>query len=293
MNQSLFKQWFETHFLRYIPTSRPVLLLMDGHSSHYCPEMVRMAVKQKIILCTLPPHTTHLTRPLDKGCFAPLKVAWCQACQKFCADNPGRVVTIYDFSAILSEAWGMSMSAKNITSGFKVTGVYPVDRYAVQLPGRNPVFKSTSLAEKSGLAYIPLYSPAPTQYRTRTTMIDKNTTLESYSQSHLYPDISLESPESSFLWRSHSPDDERVDYSSGELLLSWPTHSSGISKFLNTPADPAKQPTKHVKSCGQVLTSSEIMKKMEEAEKLKADKVKEKQERELKRIEKARGKARI
>ena len=79
--------------------------------------------------------------------------------------------------------------------------MYPFDRYAVQLPGHNPVFKPTSLAEKLGLTYIPLYSPAPTQYR-------KNTTLESYSQSRLDPDISFESPESSFLRRSHSPDDE-------------------------------------------------------------------------------------
>jgi len=85
--------------------------------------------------------------------------------------------------------------------------VYPFDRYAVQLPDHNPVFKPTSLAERSGLAYIPLYSPAPTKYRTRAT-IDKNTTLESYSQSRLDPDISFESPESSFLRRSHSPDDE-------------------------------------------------------------------------------------
>jgi len=41
------------------------------------------------------------------------------------------------------------MSVKNITSGFKAMGVYPVDRYAVQLPGRNPIFKPASLAEKS------------------------------------------------------------------------------------------------------------------------------------------------
>jgi len=63
MNQSLFKQWFETHFLRCILTSRPVILLMDGHSSHYCPD----DCKTENNFMHITPHTTHLTQPLDKG----------------------------------------------------------------------------------------------------------------------------------------------------------------------------------------------------------------------------------
>ena len=157
INQKLFSHWFENHFIRYIPLSRSVVLLMDGHSSHFCPNMIRMAAKEKVILFTLPPNTTHLTQPLDKGCFSPLKVAWRQACQRFFSQNPGRVVSIYDFSALLSEAWDQSMTVKNITSGFKVIGIYPVDRCAVQVPGQKPSFRPESLAEKSGLAYVPLY----------------------------------------------------------------------------------------------------------------------------------------
>ena len=66
-------------------------------------------------------------------------------------------MSIYEFSELLSEAWGQSMTVKNITSGFKVTGVYryPVDRNAVQVSGHKPTFRPESLAEKSGLAYIP------------------------------------------------------------------------------------------------------------------------------------------
>ena len=29
------------------PAFRPVVLLMDGHSSHFCPDMIRMAAKEK------------------------------------------------------------------------------------------------------------------------------------------------------------------------------------------------------------------------------------------------------
>ena len=32
MDTELFKYWFMDHFLKYVPSSRPLLLLMDGHS---------------------------------------------------------------------------------------------------------------------------------------------------------------------------------------------------------------------------------------------------------------------
>ena len=52
-------------FLQYVPSSRPLLLLLDGHISHYCPEMIKAAAAEGVIIFTLPPHTTHLSQPLD------------------------------------------------------------------------------------------------------------------------------------------------------------------------------------------------------------------------------------
>ena len=43
IDQELFDGWFATHFLKYAPLARPLLLLLDGHSSHYCPDTVRLA----------------------------------------------------------------------------------------------------------------------------------------------------------------------------------------------------------------------------------------------------------
>ena len=161
ITQQLFKELFHRHFLAFIPNARPVVLLMDGHSTHYCPDTIRMAAACKVVLCTLPPHTTHLTQPLDKGCFASLKTAWREVCQKFNCQNPGRVVGIYEFSRLFSDAWLQSMTMKNIVNGFKVTGVYPLNRYAIKLPSGSSqtTFRPENLAKESGLAYIPLYSP--------------------------------------------------------------------------------------------------------------------------------------
>ena len=164
MDQKLFDIWFNNHFLRYAPSSRPILLLLDGHSSHYCPDTVRLAAWEKVILFALPPNTTHLSQPLDKGCFGPLKVAWQHVCHQYLAENPGKVITRYQFSALLNKAWMHSMTIANVCTGFRVTGIYPVNREVFSYLDESP------LTRESGLAFIPLYSPASK----RTTSQENN-----------------------------------------------------------------------------------------------------------------------
>ena len=155
MDQELFDLWFNNHFLRYVPSSRPLLLLMDGHSSHYCPETIRFAAENRVILFTLPPNTTHISQPLDKGCFGPFKLAWKDSVHKYMVSNPGKVVTRYAFSPLFREACMKSMTVKNILSAFKVSGVYPLDRSVIKLPGH-----SEGLQASAGISYIPLLTPS-------------------------------------------------------------------------------------------------------------------------------------
>ena len=56
-------------FLPNIPPARPVLLLLDGHSTHYTPEAVCKAHDEGVIMLCLPPHTTHTPQPLDVSFF--------------------------------------------------------------------------------------------------------------------------------------------------------------------------------------------------------------------------------
>ena len=138
ITRDIFREWFK-HFLLSIPSARPVILLLDGHSSHYCPETIRMAAEEKVILCALPPHTTHLTQPLDKGCFSQLKVSWREICHQFSASNPGRTVTIYDFCKLFSKAWYKTFDMPNINS-FKATGICPFNRRAIRLSDEDNEF---------------------------------------------------------------------------------------------------------------------------------------------------------
>ena len=52
-NGWMFDKWFSNHFLRYAPCVRSILLLLDGHSSHYCPDTIRLAAQEKVIVFTL------------------------------------------------------------------------------------------------------------------------------------------------------------------------------------------------------------------------------------------------
>ena len=56
-------------FLVYAPLARPLLLLMDGHLSHFSPLFVNKTAEEQVIVFCLPPHSTHKTQPLDKGVF--------------------------------------------------------------------------------------------------------------------------------------------------------------------------------------------------------------------------------
>ena len=89
INQGLFNLWL---FLHYTPSIKSLVLLMDGHKSYYCPDTICMAAKENIILFTLTPNTTHLTQPLDKGPFGPLKSHWKYECYKLISENPGKVI---------------------------------------------------------------------------------------------------------------------------------------------------------------------------------------------------------
>ena len=131
IDMELFKQWFQRHFLRHAGASRPLLLLLDGHSSHYNIEAISLARENGVIIFTLVPHTTHELQPLDTAVFGPLKKNWYEECHMYVQSHPGRIITKYHFNEVFSKAWLKSMMPANIISGFKTCGIYPFNPRAV------------------------------------------------------------------------------------------------------------------------------------------------------------------
>ena len=136
-DHQLFLYWFK-HFLKHANPTRPLLLLLDGHLSHFELSSIKMAAENQVSILCLPPHTTHESQPLDSSVFGPLKKNWTEICHDFQQQNPGAVITKYNFSKLFAQAWLKSLSAQNLISGFKKCGIYPFDRAAIEIIDDSP-----------------------------------------------------------------------------------------------------------------------------------------------------------
>ena len=82
----LFHYWMTNLFIQNIPPACPVMLLLDGHSSHYEPDTIRIAQNEEVVVLCLPPHTTHVSLSLDVSFFCPPKTYWSDSCHKYVQD---------------------------------------------------------------------------------------------------------------------------------------------------------------------------------------------------------------
>ena len=170
MTKRILDEWFKYHFLLYAPPVRPLLLLMDGASSHFDPSFIETAAENEVIVFCLPPNTTHILQPLDNGPFGPLKRYWREECHSFCAKNPGRVVTKFQFSELFHRAWDRGMTVTNIAAGFQHTGVYPFRRPELETPRS---YDPSSLALRTGIKYLPMCTPPPKRLPNRDVQTPK------------------------------------------------------------------------------------------------------------------------
>ena len=86
---------------------------LDGHSSHYTLELIKIATEKNVVIFFLLPHTTANSELLDTSVFGPLKL---QAYhdymfRQFCHQIP--------VSSLFRRAWLKGMSIDNICAGFK------------------------------------------------------------------------------------------------------------------------------------------------------------------------------
>lgn len=60
----------------------PVVLFVDGHSSHVTMKLSHFCLDHGMILISLLPSSTHLLQPMDVAVFHPLKKSWCACIQE-------------------------------------------------------------------------------------------------------------------------------------------------------------------------------------------------------------------
>ncbi|CAI6358618.1 unnamed protein product [Macrosiphum euphorbiae] len=85
-----------------------------------------MTRENHILFLTLPPHTSHKLQPLDQTVFGTYKTFYNQAVKEWMVENR-RPITIYNIGGCITKAYGRAFSVQNITKGFQVTGICPLN----------------------------------------------------------------------------------------------------------------------------------------------------------------------
>ena len=105
MVTQLFYGWLANHFVSYTPPERPVLLIVDGHTTHIDVEISKFCKENGILLYCLLPHSSHITQPLDVGFFGALKTSWGKAVDKYKISHMGSTITKESFAAVFNTVW--------------------------------------------------------------------------------------------------------------------------------------------------------------------------------------------
>jgi hypothetical protein len=134
-NDDVGLAWLEQVFDR--PTKRKAqssyrILIVDGHGSHLTREFLSYCLANKILLCVLPPHSTHSLQPLDFVLSSPLSTAYSVRLSQHLQRSMGVLpVRKGAFFALFWDTYITSFMAANIYKAFEAKGVEPRDAGAV------------------------------------------------------------------------------------------------------------------------------------------------------------------
>ena len=80
-------------YLKEIATTFPIILFVDGHSTHQTLKLSQLCTELGIILIALYPNATRIIQPADVSVFEPLKTGWKKAVLEFRRKNPHKTLT--------------------------------------------------------------------------------------------------------------------------------------------------------------------------------------------------------
>ena len=129
-NSDVFNNYLTKHFAKYVGITnkqgdQKTLVLYDGHKSHAQLTLTDWAKRHNVILFVLPPHSSHLTQPLDVGVFGPFKCMYNHECELYKKINPGISITKYAIAKLTAKPYVKAFSPENLSSAFKKAGIYP------------------------------------------------------------------------------------------------------------------------------------------------------------------------
>ena len=146
INSAIFLSWFQDCFVKQIGRSRPVVVIMDNHTSHLSTELIHYAKSENIELLCLPAHSTHLLQPLDVGYYHMFKTNVSNMATSL-GYTGLKTIPRHKFPKLLHLALN-KIAGSSISAAFSAVGIYPLNTTKVRLPDSvtKTNKKSTSVA---------------------------------------------------------------------------------------------------------------------------------------------------
>jgi len=117
---NIFYSWLIKNQIKF-----PVVLYLDGHSSHLTLPLVQFCRSNQIELIALYPNATHIFQPLDVSVFHPIKNAWQKTVCNWRLKNEDQRLR-KDFAPILKTTLDSLTNLESmIKNGFKTCGLLP------------------------------------------------------------------------------------------------------------------------------------------------------------------------
>lgn len=129
MTGASFYEYITNIFFPWLTKSNvklPVILFLDGHSSHMTLALSEFCSKNQIILISLVANATHILQPLDVAFFRPFKNHWKKIVYAWRIENHGKKLSREEFPILLFKAFSTIPNSREIIqNGFRSCGLCP------------------------------------------------------------------------------------------------------------------------------------------------------------------------
>jgi len=147
MTSDVFYSYVVNHFYTWCVKEKitfPIILYVDGHSSHMTMALSDFCCSHQIELVGLVANATHIHQPMDVGLFHPLKTSYKKEIRIWRKKNRGQQLTKIYFPTVLKNSLNSLDLKKIFENSFRTCGLYPFSAESINY--NKLMIKSNSIA---------------------------------------------------------------------------------------------------------------------------------------------------